>query len=57
VIRYVKPSADVSPLADTAKEEINRLMKKNIVIFWGGTEDVAINASNKDSFMDLLRKN
>jgi len=53
----VKPSADVSALVDTAKEEINRLMKKDIVVFWGGTEDVALNASNKDSFMDLLRKN
>jgi hypothetical protein len=54
---YVKPSAGVSVLVDTAKEEINGLMKKDIVTFWGGTKDVAINTSNKGSIMDLLRKN
>jgi hypothetical protein len=37
----------VSALVDTDKEEINRLMKKNIVIFLGGTKDVARNASSK----------
>jgi hypothetical protein len=54
---YVKPSAGVSALVDIAKVEINRLMKKYIVIFWGGTKDVAINASSKGPIMDLLRKN
>jgi hypothetical protein len=54
---YVKPSAGVSVLVDTAMEEINSLMKKDIVTFWGVTKDVAINTSSKGSIMDLLRKN
>jgi len=57
VMGYVKPSAGVSVLVDTAKEEINGLMKKDIVTFWGDTKDVAINTSSKGSIMDLLRKN
>lgn len=47
----------MSAVVGTAKEESNRLMKKDIVIFLGGTKDVAINASSKGSIMDLLRKN
>jgi hypothetical protein len=34
---YVKPGASVSVLVNTVKEEVNRLRKKHIVIFWGRT--------------------
>ena len=54
---YAKSSAGMSALLDRTKEEINMLMKKDIVNFWGGTKDVAINASNKGSIIDFLRKN
>jgi hypothetical protein len=55
----VKPGATVSVLVNTAKEEVNRLTKKDIVIPWGGTNDVSKNASTKGltQITYFMRKN
>jgi hypothetical protein len=37
---YVKPNADVVQLIDTAKEEVSKLTKNDILIFWSSTNDI-----------------
>jgi hypothetical protein len=44
---FAKPNAGAMVLIDTPKDEINKLKKEDILIFWGGTNDIiARNASS-----------
>jgi hypothetical protein len=45
VTGFVKPNAGAMVLSDTAKEEIEKLTKEDIVIFWGGSNYIARSAS------------
>jgi hypothetical protein len=40
---FVKANACVLDLVDTAKEEVNRLTKDDVLVFWGGANDVSKN--------------
>jgi hypothetical protein len=54
---FVKPNAGAMVLIDTSKEEINNLTKEDMVIFWGGTNDIARNASSNkwsDSYNEIF---
>jgi hypothetical protein len=42
---YVKPGAGVAILTETVQNEISSLTKDDILIFWGGTNDIAVNNS------------
>jgi hypothetical protein len=44
---YVKPNADVVQLIDTAKEEVSKLTKTDILIFWGSANDIDRKISGK----------
>jgi lysophospholipase L1-like esterase len=59
VTNYVKPNADVSILIDTAKKEVSKLTKNDILIFWEGANDVHKNASGKGlaQTVNFLRRN
>jgi lysophospholipase L1-like esterase len=47
VMGFVKPNTGMMELVDTAKQEISTLTKEDMVIFGGGTNDIARNTSNK----------
>jgi lysophospholipase L1-like esterase len=59
VMGFVKPNAGAMVLIHTAKEEISKLTKEDMVIFWGGTNDVARNASSNGltHIMESLMRN
>jgi hypothetical protein len=40
VMGFVKPNAGAMVLIDTPKDEISKLKKEDILIFWGGTNDI-----------------
>jgi hypothetical protein len=45
VIGFVKPVAGLEVVTNTAKEEISKLTKKDIIVVWGGANDIRKNAS------------
>jgi hypothetical protein len=47
VLGYVKPGAGVSVLTKTALKEVSSLTKKDFLIFWGGTNDIATGNSTR----------
>jgi hypothetical protein len=47
VIGYVKPGSRLENIRNIAKNEIQELTKKDVVVLWGGTNDIARNESTK----------
>jgi hypothetical protein len=47
VLGYVKPGAGVSVLTETALKEVSSLTKKDFLIFWGSTNDIATSNSTR----------
>jgi hypothetical protein len=56
---FVKPYASVIELVDTVKEEVNRLTKDDVLVFWGGANDVSKNNAVKGFTQEInyLRRN
>ncbi|MDR0288737.1 MAG: SGNH/GDSL hydrolase family protein [Rickettsiales bacterium] len=46
VIGYVKPGSGTKAITDTVKQEFTTLMKKDMVVVWGGANDIAKNKLN-----------
>ena len=46
VTSFVKPGTGLEVITNTAKEEINKLTKEDVVIVCGGTNDIGKNASS-----------
>jgi hypothetical protein len=44
---YVRPGSKLENITNIAKEEIDGLTKKDKVVVWGGTNDIAKNESDK----------
>jgi hypothetical protein len=40
---YIKPGVGVAILTETVQKEISGLTKDDILIFWGETNDIAVN--------------
>jgi hypothetical protein len=47
IMGFVKPNASVSELVCTTKEEVNKLTKNDVLVFWGGANDVSKNNAAK----------
>ena len=47
VVGYVKPGSNLKNIKNIANKEIQELTKKDVVVLWGGTNDIARNESNK----------
>jgi hypothetical protein len=46
VRRFVKPGASFEGILNAAKEYMSKLTKKDVVVVWGGTNDIKKNASS-----------
>jgi hypothetical protein len=46
VMGYVKPGSGMEVITDMAKKEITTLTKEDMVIIWGGANDIAKNEAN-----------
>jgi hypothetical protein len=46
VIGYVKPGSSMKVVTDTARKEITTLTKEDMVVLWGGANDIAKNEAN-----------
>jgi hypothetical protein len=46
VIGYVKPGSGMKVITDMAKQEYTTLTKKDMVVVWGGANDIAKNEAN-----------
>jgi hypothetical protein len=47
IMSYVKPGARIENLTMTAKTEISKLTKNDILIFWGGANEKLHNSTTK----------
>ena len=47
ILGFAKPNANVGELKDTIKKEVNKLTKDDVLVFWGGTNDVSKNNAAK----------
>ena len=47
ILGFAKPNANVRELKDTIKNEVNKLTKDDVLVFWGGTNDVSKNNAAK----------
>jgi hypothetical protein len=43
ILGIVKPNASAIELMGTRKQEVNKLTHKDILVLWGGTNDVSKN--------------
>jgi hypothetical protein len=50
----VKPGANADTITSSATGDIESLMKKDIIVFWGGTNDVRKNNS-RDAFKHTVK--
>jgi hypothetical protein len=46
VTSFVKPGAGMSEISGTAAEEISKLKSEDVVVVWGGSNDISKNNSN-----------
>jgi hypothetical protein len=61
VCGFIKPGARTSEIIKTAEEEVSTLKYKDIVILWGGANDIGRNDTkealkNFSNFMDVNKK-
>jgi hypothetical protein len=59
IMGFVKPNASVSELVSTTREELNKLTKNDVLVFWGGANDVSKNNAAKGFTQEInyLRRN
>jgi hypothetical protein len=59
VIGYVKPGSGMEVITDMAKKEITTLTKEDMVVIWGGANDIAkmkqITVSHITNFVNLRK--
>jgi lysophospholipase L1-like esterase len=59
ILGIVKPNASVTELVGTSIQEVNKLAKNDVLVFWGGANDVSKNNSSKGLIQEInyLRTN
>jgi hypothetical protein len=59
VVGFVKPRTGLEVITETATKEISKLTKKDVVVVWGGTYDIAKNAAKKglDHMVKFVKQN
>jgi hypothetical protein len=55
VSSFVKPGAGMSVIADTVEEEIIKLKSDDVVVVWGGSNDILKNNS-KEALCNFVEK-
>jgi hypothetical protein len=58
-VGFTKPNACVSVLVDTVKEEVDKLMGDDVIVFWRGANNVSKYYSTKGLYqtIDFVRRN
>jgi len=57
VSSFVKPGAEIRVIVDTMKEDIMKLKSDDVVVIWGGSNDIGKNNSKeaKNTYVTSLR--